>query len=35
MKKKKMMQMKYPDENKPFYELVYVRDWSHDFVIII
>ena len=26
--------MKYPDENKPFYERVYVRDWSHDFVIL-
>ena len=28
------MQMKYPDENKPFYERNYVRDWSRDFEIL-
>ena len=33
-KKKKMMQMKYPDEKKPFYERNYVRDWFQDFEIL-
>ena len=32
--KKEMMQMKYSDENKPFYERNYVRDWSQDFEIL-
>jgi len=26
--------MKYPNENKPFYERNYVRDWSQDFEIL-
>ena len=29
-----MMQMKYPDEKKPFYERHYVRDWFQDFEIL-
>ena len=32
--KKKMMQMKYPDEKKPFNERNYVRDWFQDFEIL-
>ena len=31
---KKMMQMKYPDEKKPFNEPNYVRDWFQDFEIL-
>ena len=34
LKKKKMMQMKYPDEKKPFNERNYVRDWFQDFEIL-
>ena len=29
-----MMQMKYPDEKKPFNERNYVRDWFQDFEIL-
>ena len=32
--KKKIMQMKYPDEKEPFYERNYVRDWFQDFEIL-